>query len=57
MLAELEAGMPAEEILKRMDEGLPKLWVNFKALRLRREHPAWFDKDSAYFSMVGKGSG
>ncbi len=35
LLAELEAGMPPEEILKRMDDGLPKLWVIFIALHLR----------------------
>lgn len=55
MLAELEAGMPAEEILKRMDNGLPKLWVIFKALHLRREHPVWFGKDSPYLPMAGNG--
>ena len=32
MLAELEAGMPAEEILKRMDDGLPKLWVIYQSV-------------------------
>ena len=31
MLAELEAGMPPEEILNRMDEGLPKLWVDLQS--------------------------
>ena len=39
MLAELDAGMQPEEILNRMDEGLPKLWVVFKALHLRHQHP------------------
>jgi (1->4)-alpha-D-glucan 1-alpha-D-glucosylmutase len=55
MLAELEAGLPAEEILNRMDDGLPKLWVLYKALHLRREHPAWFSKDSAYLPMAVDG--
>jgi (1->4)-alpha-D-glucan 1-alpha-D-glucosylmutase len=55
MLSELEAEMPAEEILKRMDDGLPKLWVIFKALHLRREHPDWFGKDSAYLPMATVG--
>ena len=55
MLAGLEAGMPAEEILKRMDEGLPKLWVIFTALHLRREHPDWFGKKSAYLPMATDG--
>jgi (1->4)-alpha-D-glucan 1-alpha-D-glucosylmutase len=56
MLAELEAGMPAEEILQRMDDGLPKLWVIFKALHLRREHPDWFGATSAHLPMAVEGS-
>ncbi len=55
MLAELEEGMPIEEILKRMDDGLPKLWVIFKALHLRLEHPDWFGKDAAYTPVAAKG--
>jgi len=55
MLAELQAGLPVEEILKRMDEGLPKLWVIYRALHLRREHPAWFDRKSAYLPMAVDG--
>jgi (1->4)-alpha-D-glucan 1-alpha-D-glucosylmutase len=55
MLAELEAGMPAEEILKRMDDGLPKLWVILKALHLRREHPDWFGATSAHLPMAVEG--
>ena len=55
MLAELESGMPIGAILDRIDEGMPKLWVVFKALRLRRAHPDWFGQDAAYFPMVGKG--
>ena len=55
MLAELKAGMPPEEILKRMDNGMPKLWVIFTALHLRREHPNWFDQSSAYLPMPVEG--
>jgi len=55
MLAELEAVMPAEEILKRMDDGLPKLWVILKALHLRREHPDWFSATSAYLPIAVEG--
>ena len=37
------AGMPApEEILARMDDGLPKLWVTRQALGLRRRRPELF---------------
>jgi (1->4)-alpha-D-glucan 1-alpha-D-glucosylmutase len=55
MLAELEAGMPAEEILKRMDDGLPKLWIIYKASHLRRQNPAWFGKNAAYLPMAVDG--
>ena len=56
MLAELEAGMSVEEIMKRMDSGMPKLWVIYKALHLRREHPEWFGESSAYAPMPVEGS-
>jgi (1->4)-alpha-D-glucan 1-alpha-D-glucosylmutase len=55
MLAELEQGMDAAEILKRMDCGLPKLWVIHKALELRREHQEWFGRDAAYTPLVAAG--
>jgi (1->4)-alpha-D-glucan 1-alpha-D-glucosylmutase len=48
MLNELKAGMPAGEIMKREDAGMPKLWVVHKALTLRREHPEWFGADATY---------
>ena len=56
LLAELKAGMSTEEILKRMDEGVPKLWLIFRALHLRREHPAWFGKGSAHIPMLIDGA-
>ncbi len=34
MLAELRNGMAAEELLKRMNCGLPKLWVTYSALQV-----------------------
>jgi (1->4)-alpha-D-glucan 1-alpha-D-glucosylmutase len=36
LLGELKRGMTPEEILARMDEGLPKLWVIHQGLHLRR---------------------
>jgi len=48
MLAELEAGMSIEEIMSRMDSGMPKLWVLYKALHLRRGKPEWFGREAAY---------
>jgi (1->4)-alpha-D-glucan 1-alpha-D-glucosylmutase len=56
MLAELEAGMSAEEIMNRMDSGLPKLWVLHKTLRLRHETPEWFGREAAYIPLPVEGS-
>ena len=42
LLAELEAGLPPEEIMRRSPEGLPKLWVTRQALHLRRRRPEAF---------------
>ena len=57
MLAELKNGMGPEDILNRMDEGFPKLWVIYKALQLRQKHPNWFGKGSAYIPMNVEGPG
>ncbi len=56
MLDELHGGMEVEEIMRRMDEGMPKLWVVHRALSLRKEHPEWFGATSAYSPIVTKGS-
>lgn len=37
-----------ESIMRRADEGLPKLWVTRQALHLRREHPDWFGPEGGY---------
>jgi (1->4)-alpha-D-glucan 1-alpha-D-glucosylmutase len=42
LLDELERGLTPGEILARMDEGLPKLWVIRQALHLRRRRPELF---------------
>ena len=41
LLAETEK-LSVEEIMARMDEGLPKLWLIHRALGLRRLHPEIF---------------
>jgi (1->4)-alpha-D-glucan 1-alpha-D-glucosylmutase len=56
LLAELVAGMPIEEIVKRSDSGLPKLWVIYKALHLRRTNPQWFGTDAAYTPLAVEGA-
>ncbi len=55
MLAELEHGLCAQEILRHMDTGMPKMWVILKALQLRREKPEWFGTDSGYTPLLADG--
>ena len=57
LLAELKAGLSPEEILARMDEGLPKLWVLHRALELRRRLPAVFGNGAAghYEPLAARG--
>jgi (1->4)-alpha-D-glucan 1-alpha-D-glucosylmutase len=54
-LAELKAGLPVDEIMKRMDAGMPKLWLIHQALHLRRERPQWFDEKSSYSPLPTNG--
>ncbi len=53
LLGELE-GLSPEQILSRMDEGLPKLWVIRQALSLRRRLPGAFLAGS-YRPLYAKG--
>jgi (1->4)-alpha-D-glucan 1-alpha-D-glucosylmutase len=55
MLAELKRGLSTEEIMKKMDCGMPKLWVTYSALQLRRRRPEWFGKDAAYTPLSAEG--
>lgn len=43
------------EILRRGDEGLPKLWTIVQALRLRRRHPAWLAPQADYEPLAAQG--
>lgn len=55
MLSEIESGLPLDEILRRMDEGVPKLWVLYRALNLRREKPEWFGAAADYTPLMVAG--
>ncbi len=55
MLTELERGMSAAEILTRMDSGMPKLWVIYKALQLRQKLPECFRENGGYAPLVVDG--
>jgi len=54
LLAELERATPAE-IMARMDDGLPKLWVTRQALRLRRRRPELFGPEGVYSPLAATG--
>jgi (1->4)-alpha-D-glucan 1-alpha-D-glucosylmutase len=54
LLADLESGGP-EEILARMEEGLPKLWLIRQALRLRARRPEPFGVNGAYRPLPASG--
>ena len=48
LLESLAEDTPPEKIMKRADEGLPKLWLIHRALCLRRDHPEWFGEGASY---------
>jgi len=54
LLGELEE-LEVPEVLARMDEGLPKLWVVHRALRLRGELPEAFAPGASYQPLRARG--
>jgi (1->4)-alpha-D-glucan 1-alpha-D-glucosylmutase len=48
LLADLEADPSPEEILARVDKGLPKLWLTRQGLHLRRRRPELFGREASY---------
>ena len=48
--------MDPKEIVDRMDEGYPKLYIIKKALELRREHPEWFGEKGSYTPLFDEPS-
>ncbi|QMV17871.1 malto-oligosyltrehalose synthase [Granulicella sp. 5B5] len=55
LLSELDSLSPAQ-ILKRMEEGLPKLWTIRQALRVRRDYPACFGPRGHYKRLLATGT-
>jgi (1->4)-alpha-D-glucan 1-alpha-D-glucosylmutase len=55
LLAELKGGLSPEQILARMDDGLPKLWVLHRALELRRRLPEAFGEEGTYEPLAARG--
>ena len=55
LLAELESEPEPEEILQRTGTGLPKLWVLYRALGLRKKNPEWFGPAAGYTPLAIEG--
>ena len=47
--------LTAEQVVARMDEGLPKLAVVHQAVSVRRAHPEWFGVDATYDPLPVRG--
>jgi (1->4)-alpha-D-glucan 1-alpha-D-glucosylmutase len=55
LLSELPS-LSVEEICSREDEGLPKLWLVYQALKTRRDCVDCFGRDSEYVPLTPHGS-
>ncbi|HVG26183.1 MAG TPA: malto-oligosyltrehalose synthase [Acidobacteriaceae bacterium] len=55
MLLDRMQSMNSQQVLDRMEEGLPKLWVIQHALHLRAQHPAWFGPQADYTALHASG--
>jgi (1->4)-alpha-D-glucan 1-alpha-D-glucosylmutase len=55
LLADLKREMAPEEILARMDDGLPKLWLIHRGLELRRRLPEAFGPEGKYEPLRASG--
>jgi len=55
LVAEL-ANANAETVMRRADEGLPKLWLIMRSLELRCRHSSWFDASAGYAPMEAHGA-
>jgi (1->4)-alpha-D-glucan 1-alpha-D-glucosylmutase len=49
--------LSVSEVMRRSDEGLPKLWTIHHTLLLRREKPEWFGEHANYEPVQAEGSG
>jgi (1->4)-alpha-D-glucan 1-alpha-D-glucosylmutase len=55
LLVELHS-LPLEEIWRRRNEGLPKLWLIRQTLSLRRQRPDLFDASAGYEPLFAQGA-
>jgi (1->4)-alpha-D-glucan 1-alpha-D-glucosylmutase len=43
------------QVVSRIDEGLPKLFLITRALHLRKQHPEWFGAEAGYQPLTARG--
>ncbi len=55
LLSQLEAGMGIDEVVRGAEQGLPKMWILYRALNLRKQRPEWFGPDAGYTPLVVAG--
>src|SRR5258708_32682910 len=55
MLADLRTATP-EQVMKRFDEGMPKLWLIRQALALRKQHPEWLGAQAGIEPLEVRGA-
>lgn len=55
-LQSLHAEHVASEVMARIDEGMPKMWVMHQALHLRRERPELFGAEAVYTPLSAEGT-
>jgi (1->4)-alpha-D-glucan 1-alpha-D-glucosylmutase len=46
----------AAEVLGDWDSGLPKIWMTSRLMKLRREQPEYFSRESKYQPLVAQGA-
>jgi len=55
MLKDLHGNMTVEEIMRRTDSGMPKLWLVHNALCLRKDQPEFLGPASSYTPIIAEG--
>jgi (1->4)-alpha-D-glucan 1-alpha-D-glucosylmutase len=55
MLADIR-NATVEQVMKRFDEGMPKLWLIRNGLALRKRHPEWFGPQAGIEPLEVRGS-
>ena len=55
MLADLR-NATVEQVMRRFDEGMPKLWLIRNGLALRKQHPEWFGPQAGIEPLEVRGS-